>query len=121
LSHQKRRESSTKQTTQLSTIDWIEKLIQTLIADYLKHAANLIKIPYLVVFRGMKDRNEIHDVVMRRADRCAEVRRLDPSGREFSVRVRSRIEEVKIDRVPPMTFDTLKEKNRKLYEALNDR
>ncbi|MFL6509895.1 MAG: hypothetical protein ACJ700_01760 [Nitrososphaera sp.] len=69
----------------------------------------------------MRDRNEINDVVMKRTDRCAEVRKLDPSRREFSVRVRSRIEEVKIDRVPPMTFDPLKEKNRKLYESLNDR
>ena len=69
----------------------------------------------------MRDRNEIRDVVMKWADRCAEVLRLDPSRREFYVRVRSRIEEVMIDRVPPMTLDTLKEKNRKLYEALNDR
>jgi len=121
LSHQNRRESGPIQTTQLRNIDWIEKLIQTPIADYRKHAANFIIIPYLVVFRGMRDRNEIRDVVIKWADRCAEVLRLDPSRREFYVRVRSRIEEVMIDRVPPMTLDTLKEKNRKLYEALNDR
>ena len=79
LSKQKRRESSSTQTIQLRTIDWIEKLIQTPIADYHKHLANHIIIPYLVVFIGMRDRNEIQDVVMKWADRCAEVRRLDPS------------------------------------------
>jgi hypothetical protein len=100
------------------TIAWIEKLIQTPIVDYRKHAANLIIIPYLVVCRGMCDRNEIHDVIMNWANRCAELRRLDPSRHEFSVRVRSRIDEVLRDRIPPMTSDTLKEKNRELYEVL---
>ncbi len=100
------------------TIPWIEKLIQTPVADYRKHAVNLIIIPYLVVCRGMIDRNEIHDVVMKWADRCAELRRLDPSRREFSVRVRSRIDEVMRVRVPSMTLDTLKEKNQELYEGL---
>ena len=44
------------------TIPWIEKLLQTPIGDYRKHGANLIIIPYLVVCRGMTDRNEIHDM-----------------------------------------------------------
>jgi hypothetical protein len=66
----------------------------------------------------MTDRNEVHDIVMQWADKCAELQRLDPSRREFSFRVRSRIEEVMRDRVPPMTLGTLKEKNRELCEAL---
>lgn len=68
----------------------------------------------------MTDRNEIHDIVMQWADKCGELRRLDPSRREFSVRVRSRIAEVMRDRIPPMTFGTLKEKNRELYKALKE-
>ena len=66
----------------------------------------------------MSDRNEVHDAVMEWADRCIELRRLDPSRREFSVRVRSRIDEVMRDRIPPMTSDTLKERNQDLYENL---
>ena len=117
----KQRQFNSMQTTQLRTIAWIEKLIQTPIADYRKHAVNLIIIPYLVVCRGMTDRNEINDVVMHWADKCAELRRLDPSRREFSVRVRSRIDEVMKDRIPPMTLDTLKEKSGELYETLRVR
>lgn len=41
-----------------------------------------------------------------------------PSRREFSDRVRRRIDEVMGDRIPPMTSDTLKEKNRELYRTL---
>jgi len=104
---------------ELKTIAWVESLLQTPIADYRKHAANLIIIPYLVVYRGMTDREEIHDIVMQWADKCAELQRLDPSRREFAVRIRSRIDEVMRDRIPPMTFETLKEKNRELHEALN--
>ena len=118
LGMQKKKQSSSMQTTQSRTIAWIQKLIQTPIADYRKHGANLVIIPYLVVCRGMTDRNEIHDIVMNWADKCAELRRLDPSRREFSVRVRSMIEEVMKDRIPPMTFETLKQKNRELYEVL---
>jgi hypothetical protein len=117
----KRHFNSTQNTTQIRTIDWIEKLIQTPIVDYRKHAANLIIIPYLVVCRSMTDRNEIHNVVMNWADKCAKFRRLDPSRREFSVRVRRRIDEAMRVRIPPMTLDILKEKNRELYEALRVR
>lgn len=88
------------------------------IEDYRKHAANVIIIPYLVVCKGMTDRNEIHDVVMNWADKCAELRRLDPSRHEFSIKTIRRIEEVTRDKIPPMTLGTLKEKNRELYEAL---
>jgi hypothetical protein len=88
----------------------IEKLIQTPIADYRKHVANLIIISFLVVCRNMTDRYEMHDMVMRWADRYTELRRLDPSRRDFSFRVRSGIDEVLRDRVPPVTLNTLKER-----------
>jgi hypothetical protein len=73
LRMQKSRQFNSKQTTQLRTIAWIEKLIQSPIADY----------------------------VMRWEDKCAELRRLDPSRREFSDRVRRRIDEVMRDRIRP--------------------
>jgi hypothetical protein len=50
------------------------------------------------------------------ADKCAELRRLEPSRREFADRVRSRTYEVIQDRVPPMKHDTLKDKNPELYK-----
>lgn len=96
-----------------------DKLIQTPIEDYRKHAANLIIIPYLIVSKGLADRNVIHHVVIQWAERCAELRRLDPSRREFSGRVRRRIEEVIRDRIPPMTLDTLKEKCPELWDKLS--
>jgi hypothetical protein len=67
----------------------------------------------------MTERNEIFDIVMQWADKCNELKRLEPSRREFSIRIRSRTEEVMKDRIPPMTFETLKEKCPELYETLS--
>jgi hypothetical protein len=89
---------------------WIEKLLQTAITDYRKHTRDLIIIPYLVVTRGLTDRNQIYDIVMQWADRCDQLRRLEPSRHDFSVKVRTRIDEVIQDRVPPMKVETLKER-----------
>jgi hypothetical protein len=99
-----------------STIPWIEKLLQTPIEDYRKHARDLILVPYLVVIKGMTDEYQIYDIVMQWANKCAELKRLEPSRQEFAARVRSRIEQVTRYRVPPMTFETLKEKCPELYE-----
>lgn len=112
--------STTKTTTQQpTTIAWIERLLQqTPLSDYRKHSRDLIIIPYLVVCKGLTDRDEIYDVVMNWADKCNELRKLEPSRREFSIRIRSRIEEVMRDRIPPMTLDTLKQKCPELYETI---
>jgi hypothetical protein len=58
----------------------------------------------------MTDRNRIYDIVMKWADKCNELKRLEPSRREFSVRVRSRLDNVMRDRMSYMLLETLKKK-----------
>lgn len=99
-------------------IPWIEKLLQTPIEDNRKRARDLIIIPYLVVRRGLTDETQISNIVMQWADRCSELRRLDPSRREFAHRVRSRTREVMHDRISQMKWSTLQEKNPALCETL---
>lgn len=111
--------NATRGPNEPNAITWIEQLLQTPIVDYRKHARDLIIIPFLVLYRGITDRNLIYDIVMSWADKCNELRALEPSKRDFSVRVRSRIEEVMRDKVPPMRVETLKEKNPQLYQTLN--
>lgn len=100
-------------------IDWIEKLLQTPIDDYRKRARDLILVPYLIVRRGMTDESQICTTIMQWADKCAELRRLDQSRREFERRIQSRIYESAQERIPPMRLETLKEKNLGLYEKLS--
>ncbi len=99
-------------------VTWIEKLLQTPIEDYRKHARDLILVPYLLLRRRITDPEQICDIVMQWADKCAELRRLDPSRREFECEVRTRIQEVERDKIQHMSFERLKEKNPDLYETL---
>jgi hypothetical protein len=99
-------------------VDWIEKLLQTPISDYRKHARDLILVPYLVLTRGITDPDQVCSIIMEWADKCAELRRLDPSRREFAAKTRSRIYHVLQERVPHMKLETLKEKNPDLYKQL---
>jgi hypothetical protein len=66
---------------------------ETPISDYRKTARDLILIPYLIVDKGMTDRDKIYDIVIQGADKCDQLRRLEPSRRDFSIRVRSRIDQ----------------------------
>jgi hypothetical protein len=101
-----------------------DALLKTAIEDYRKHAIDIIIIPYLVVIKGMTDRNQIYDIVMQWLDKCSELRRLEPSRHEFSVRVRTRIDEVMMlgdQAIAPMKLETLKRESPWLYEKLQYR
>lgn len=104
--------------------DWVEKLLDTPIEDYRKHTRDLILVPYLVLRRGITDVDKVTEIVMKWADKCGRLRRLDPSRREFEKDTRSRFYVVSKDRIPPMTLEKLKEKNPELHKkiilSLND-
>ena len=97
-------------------IGWIEKLLQTPIDDYRYHSRNLILVPYLVLRRGITDVNKVTETVMKWADKCAELRRLDPSRREFERETRARFYEVMRDKIWHMSLEKLKEKNPEIYK-----
>jgi hypothetical protein len=99
-------------------IEWIEKLLQIPIDDFRKRSRDLIIVPYLVVRRGMTDVDQVHNIVMQWADKCAQLYRLEPTRYEYSNRIRSRIYEVMRDRIPPMRLETLREKNPDLYRQI---
>jgi hypothetical protein len=101
------------------SIWWIEKLLlQTPIEDYRKRARDLIIVPYLVVRKGMTDPQQISDIVMQWADKCSELKSLQPSRREFEHKVRDRAYEVMRTRISQMKLATLKVKYPGLYEVL---
>ena len=99
----------------------LKNYCRTPIDDFRKRSRDLILVPYLVVRRGMIDMDQIYNIVMQWADKCGELYGLEPSRREYSNRVRSRILEVMQSnpRIPPMSLERLKEKNPGLYEELS--
>lgn len=99
-------------------VGWIEKLLCTPIADFRKRSRDLILVPYLVLNKGITDESQVTQIVMRWANKCAELYRLEPTRYEYERRIRSRVFEVKRDRIPHMRFDTLKEENSELAKKL---
>jgi hypothetical protein len=106
-------------TSEFQTIGWIEKLLQTPLDDYRKHACDLILIPYLVIRKGMTDPDQIIGTIMQWAGMCDGLCSLDPSLREFEKRVESRVYEVMQNRIPPMRWDTLQQENPDLVQRLS--
>lgn len=115
---EKEKRNKNQQRQSSNTIAWVEKLLQTPIGDYRKHTRDLILVPYLIVRRGMTDIDQIQNIVMKWADKCAGLRTLDPSRREFEKELRSRIYEVMEERIPHMGLEALKEKNLEIYQRL---
>jgi hypothetical protein len=101
-----------------TTTPWIEKLLQTPIADYRRTARDLILIPYLIIRRGFGPK-ETYDIVMDWADRCSELRHLQPSRHVYETRVRTRIKEVVQHKIPPMTFSKFKEMQPDIAEKVS--
>ena len=68
----------------------------------------------------MTDETQITEMVMRWADKCVELYKLEPSRREYEKEVRSRIYEVMQSnpRIPPMRLETWKEKNPELVKTM---
>jgi hypothetical protein len=117
----KRHKSENKATSPTSSYKpWIERLLQTPVSDNRKTARDLILVPYLIVDKGLTDRNQIYDIVMAWADKCHELQRLKPSCSEYSARVKNRIDAVldSTDKVPPMTLERTKQECPDLYRQL---
>jgi hypothetical protein len=99
------------------TTPWIERLLQTPIADYRKGARDLILIPYLVVRRGLEP-NQVYDIVLAWAKECNKLKPLEPSYTTYSNKVRTRIKEVVKAKIPPMTWAKLLETRPDIAELL---
>jgi hypothetical protein len=111
--------SSSKDEHTWQETPWIEKLLRTPVEDYRKRVRDLVLVPYLVVRRGITDEAQVSAIVMGWADKCAELRGLEPSRREFESRVRTRTHEVMQSRIPPMRLATFQEMvNPDLYETI---
>jgi Primase X len=99
---------------QSSTISWIEKLLVNPISDYRKNAIALIMAPYLVNIRRVSY-DSAYATISEWLTRCNSLKKLD-----FNIAhgVRVALLQAAKSRIPPMKFDTLKSRNKDLYEML---
>jgi hypothetical protein len=102
---------------------YIQNLLdkQIPIDDGRKYTVNVIIIPYLMIIKGIRDVNTILSLTMNWLDKCDQLRRLQPSKRDFENRIRYRRNEIinsGKDAIPPIKEETLKREHPDLYENL---
>jgi hypothetical protein len=98
-----------------SVIPWIEILLETPIADYRKNTLSLILGPYLINVKKLSY-DDAFNIIKDWLNRCNSIKRLDSN---FDYRIKYALESSIKNRFLPMKFNTLKEKNRALYDNLN--
>jgi hypothetical protein len=102
------------ETTDSSTIWWIEKLLQTPLDDYRKFVTWRILVPYLTNIRKCSD-DEVFDVVRKWLDRCCDLRQLDFN---HNYMIKHNINSAKRGGYLPIGLDKLKIENPYLYNVL---
>ncbi|MFZ0514567.1 MAG: DNA primase noncatalytic subunit PriX [Candidatus Nitrosopolaris sp.] len=98
----------------VNTVNWIEKLLQTPIADYRKNAINLILAPYLVNIKKYSY-EESFAAIKEWLNKCATIRRFDSN---FNSRIKYALEIAMKNGTRPLKAETLKIKNEQLYNIL---
>ena len=101
-------------SNQVHSILWIETLLMTPINDYRKNAVALILAPYLINIKKMQY-DVAYETIKEWVDRCNEQRILDST---FTYKIKNSINTALRKEQLPMKFDTLKSKNRNLYDLL---
>jgi hypothetical protein len=101
--------------TSRSVIPWIEILLETPIADYRKNTLSLILGPYLINVKKLSY-EDAFNIIKDWLNRCNSIKRLDSN---FDYRIKYALENSIKNGFLPMKFNTLKEKNRALYDNLN--
>jgi Primase X len=99
-----------------STIPWIEKLLQTPIDNYRKTSVSLILAPYLINTRRLSYDNA-SSIINSWLSKCGKLRKLDQN---FDYIVRYALKNCVKNGYRPLKFDTLKLKNKALYQLLID-
>jgi hypothetical protein len=105
-------QSKTQKTS--NSIHWIDELLQTPIGDYRKNAVSLILAPYIINIKKIPVTNALR-TIEEWLDKCASLRALDSN---INYRVKYALNTAVESGIPPMRFDTLKQRNRMLYDKL---
>ena len=95
-------------------IAWIEKLLETPIADHRHFCLWHILIPYLVNVKGLSE-HEMISIITDWLDRCSQLNKV---RWKYPQRIK---EQLKYDKgYPPISFENLKKENLELYKLLQN-
>jgi hypothetical protein len=115
LNNMQNNKTETPHTFRGNTISWIEKLLETPIDDYRKNAVSLILAPYLINIKKVSYDSALN-AINSWLRKCGKLRQLDQNF-DYTVRYALKYSAKNGDR--PLKFDSLKLKNKILYNLLN--
>jgi hypothetical protein len=98
-----------------NTIPWIEKLLQTPIADYRKYALWRIIMPYLFSIKKLPE-SEVIDIAQTWLNKCDLLRSLDFNAKYL---IRQNIRNSKKNRYLPIGFDKLSSEIKELHDIIS--
>jgi non-catalytic primase subunit PriX-like protein len=101
-------------TNNNNIVSWIEKLLNTPIADFRKNALSLILAPYLIHIKKLSYQ-ESFDILSEWLKRCNSIRELGFIN-SSDQQVKSALNTAIKKRILPMKLETLKNKNLELYK-----
>jgi len=111
----RQKQFSNNNNRSLRTIPWIEKLLKIPLEDYRKNAVGLIFAPYLITIRKLSY-EESFTIIKGWLDKCDTGKRRLDFNPNYHIRYNLRYAKSKGSR--PLRLETLKEKNRELYDIL---
>ena len=115
VKYQIRMKKNDNGTSSRTAIPWIELLLETPIEDYRKNAISLILAPYLINVKKLSY-DDAFNMITDWLNKCDLIKRLDSN---FNYRIKYALENTIKKGYLPMKLETLKEKNRALYDSLN--
>jgi hypothetical protein len=101
-----------------NTISYVEKLLSIQIDNHRKFAISLILAPYFVNVRHLSI-EESFNRIGQWVNECAKVKKLEPSVEYFHALIEYSIERARVTGFKPLKLkETLRDKNKQLYEIL---
>jgi hypothetical protein len=97
-----------------NAIPWIEKLLQTPVADYRKYAIWRILMPYLFNIRKLSE-SEVIDITQTWLNKCDRLRSLDFNAKYL---IKQNVRNSKKNYYLPIGFDKLSSENKELHDII---
>lgn len=100
-----------------NSIAWIDKLLQTGVADDRKNLIYWVLAPYLITVRNI-EYDQAYHIIEAWLEKCDQVRSLEPDWTSFRYRIRYCLDSAEEQERKPIRFETFKEYYPNVYKAL---
>jgi hypothetical protein len=102
-----------------SSYQWIEKLLETPITDYRKHAIDLVLAPFLIVIECFSF-EESYSIIKDWIIKCSKIEMLKPSIEYFDNRIKAAVNNSIQSRIPPILQENIKKKYPEWYKHFKE-